>query len=122
MDITLPADLEISVLTITPKKPFYDWAMNLSDIDEDEKELDLEDFKNDTSAHIVPPIESVDDFQFVLQENYVMIFRNELFGWSQDPKTWPEELTMDLFNNWFDVSLHSMVYDLTPDDETEEAN
>lgn len=121
MDITLPADLDISILTITPNQPFYDWAMQLSELDEEEKELELEDFKNDTSAFVVQPIESLDDFQFVLEENYLMIFRNELYGWSQDPEKWPKDITMEMFNDWFSVSLHSMTYDLTPDDaETQE--
>lgn len=120
MDITLPADLDISILTITPKQAFFDWAMNLDELDEEERELELEDMKNDTSAYVVSPIESLDDFQIVLEENYLNIFRNELFGWSQEPKTWPDEMSLDLFNEWFAVSLHSMTYDLTPDESDSE--
>ena len=107
--------LHISVLTIAPKQAFFDWAKSLENLDESEQELELDDLKNDTSAYVVPPIESVEDLQYILEENFLSMFRNELYGWNQDPDTWPEELSLDLFNEWFNVSLHSIAYDLAPD-------
>lgn len=113
----LPPDLDVSILTIFPKQPFFDWATQLDDLDESEQELELEDLSNDTSAYVVPPIESIEDIAMILQEAYAAMFENELNGWSQDRNLWPQDRTLEMFNEWFGVSIHSMAYDLTEAEE-----
>ena len=113
MSINLPDDLDVSILTVIPKEPFFEWAKKLEDIDESDQELELDDLRNDTSAYVVPPIESIEDIAGALELCHKTIFENELYGWTQDTSLWPEDRGVDVFNEWFGVSIHSMAFDLT---------
>jgi len=122
LEINLPPDLDVSMLTICPKEPFFEWAKSLEEVDESELELELNDLKNDTSAYVVPPIESVADLQEIINSTYETMFNNELYGWSQDATKWPENRSVELFNDWFDLSVHSVAYDLIEDEEETQAS
>ncbi len=56
-----------------------------------------------------------------VKQNYRELFESELEGWYTDPRLWPQELTWNLFQEWFDVECHSVVLDTvggdTRDDE-----
>jgi hypothetical protein len=43
--------------------------------------------------------------------NYRQLFEAELEGWYTDPTLWPQDLTLQLFREWFDVECHSVLID-----------
>ena len=40
-----------------------------------------------------------------------VLFEMELDGWERDRSAWPEEITGEMFDAWFAVEVHSMVWD-----------
>jgi hypothetical protein len=41
-----------------------------------------------------------------------LLFEMELKDWNRDPSGWPEERTAEMFDDWFDIKVHSMLWDL----------
>ena len=106
-------DTEYCIAIIKPKQPYLDWLMSLPDPPED---VTLEDARKDCTSVLIPEFpDNESALKFVLA-NYESIFRNELECWDGDESLWPSERTKELFLEWFDVEIHSMVYDLTDDD------
>ena len=46
-----------------------------------------------------------------IELNYQQLFEAELEGWYTDPTLWPQDLTLQLFREWFDVEYHSVLID-----------
>ena len=98
-----------SALIVTHRQPYLTWANSL---DDDGPKLDI------TSPHYEPPIylvnEIVDesDIQTVLKRHHTTIFENELAAWHLDPAAWPERRNFRTFQEWFDVTVSTMVLDL----------
>ncbi len=40
------------------------------------------------------------------------IFREQLNAWMRDPEPWPPELTQEMFREWFDCKVSTMVWDM----------
>ncbi len=57
-----------------------------------------------------------------LRKNYGSLFEAELEGWYTDPDLWPQDRTFNLFQEWFQPELHTVLFDLVGsdmyDDET----
>jgi hypothetical protein len=47
-----------------------------------------------------------------LQPLKPLLFEMELEDWSRNPSDWPEERTGEVFDVWFDIEVHSMVWNL----------
>lgn len=47
-----------------------------------------------------------------VRANFDEIFINELNNWNIDENSWPAKRSYDLFREWFEVEIHSMVLDL----------
>jgi hypothetical protein len=43
--------------------------------------------------------------------NFEMLFEMELNGWYTAESLWPEERTLSLFSEWFEVEYHSVIVD-----------
>ena len=89
-------------------KPFYDW---LKQADEKARSSETHTFEGDHSTYLLPGFDTPKDFREYLQKNYLEFFKNELAEW-HEPEFWPEEITWELFCNFFEVEYHSQVYDV----------
>lgn len=96
------------VAIVRPKKPYVDWANSL-----DGSDFTLEELQEDSSAYLLPEIESDRDVDRILKTYFKRICEHKLEGWCLDEKTWPKINELKIFKQWFEVSLHSMVIDLT---------
>lgn len=92
-------------LSVKPKAPFFDWANNF----EEDVVLSME-FNSEASLYLIT--EDFIEEEPIIKQHFKKIFRNELLAISEDELDWPEEITLELFLEWFDVSLGSMVFDL----------
>jgi hypothetical protein len=48
---------------------------------------------------------------------YIQAFKREIFeieldSWSRDTTIWPKKRTPTMFDEWFDLEFHSMIFDL----------
>ena len=98
-----------SYITIHPKQAFWDWANKYNT----EVSFDADDATEGT-VYLVE--EDFFDFEPVLEKNFKKIFKNELSSITDEEEYWPEERTMEVFENWFTVDFGSIVVDLEKSD------
>jgi hypothetical protein len=105
-------------LVVKPKQPMLDWINGVFPDDP----VKLEDFQGHDNQDIflLPEFEDFEEAQKWLQENVTDFLRAELASWSTEEEKWPTELTWDLFQEFFQYSLESMVVDTVTEEYDEE--
>jgi hypothetical protein len=94
------------VLIVRPKQPFLDWAAGL-----DESGL-LPNVEGEQTVYLIPDSDTPDDTESVIEQVYLEVFENELWGWHTDEAAWPANRDLVTFREWFALELHSVVEDL----------
>ena len=92
-------------ITITPKKPFFDWSNTI----DSELQFSIED---DIEPTVYLITEDFFDIEPLIEQHFKKIFKNELTAITEDEELWPTERNIDVFLEWFDINLGSMVFDL----------
>lgn len=95
-------------IVLRPRQPFIDW---INGTDPDGRPLTLAEVDEDCSLYLVSE-DPDDDVERALADVWREIFEQELFGWYTDESRWPKELTYTMFQEWFEVEVHSMVREL----------
>jgi len=103
------------VIIVRAKQPFLDWLLSLPDM----LDVSLDEINRDPKAYLLPFIDELSGQPALLEEFYEQIFEEQLAGWWTVEKDWPENRTIDLFLNWFDVLFCSWVQDLVDDEPLE---
>lgn len=98
-----------SVFLLMPLEPFWHWLQSLPDMDL--ADTTLSDLQQDANAYLVNPCEDVDDVWAEIEARFEQIFAAELADWCEDEAQWPD-LHPDIFNEWFDIQLGTVVTDL----------
>ena len=101
--------LNRSVLIVWPKQPFLDWAAKL-----DDSGL-VPDADDEGTAYLIPNFESDKEAWEILEEIYPEVFENELWDWHTDESAWPQNRDFEMFRQWFEIELQSVVKDLCDD-------
>jgi hypothetical protein len=101
-----------SVAIIRPKQPFVDWANSIVD----EEQYSVSDFGTDCSVILLPVTDSDEDAAVFMKEIFRDVFEMELSSWVVDDGMWPENITYEMFLQWFEVEYHSMAFDSLRDD------
>lgn len=99
-----------SVILVVPQEPFWFWLKSLPDVLLGE--LNLEDLQVDPNAYLVNPCEDIDDAWDEVQARLDEVFGAELADWSEDQSLWPD-LHPDIFFEWFEIKLSTIVTDLS---------
>ncbi len=110
--------VERSIVVLKPKKPFLDWINNNLAISTDTL-LDLPDIRIDCNSYMIPEVNEIEDGVAYVDEVYEALFQMELASWSEDETTWPPELSLKMFWEWFDVEISPTLIDLTDEDTGE---
>jgi hypothetical protein len=98
--------LNRGAIIVRPNAPYLDWAAAL-----DDSEL-LPDRDGEQTIYLVPEYGDDDEAMEVLAACYDLIFEGELFAWHTVEEDWPQDRSLEMFLEWFDVEFHSMVDDL----------
>lgn len=108
-----------SIAIIRQKQPFVDWANQLPDA---ELKSSLDDFKTDCLAILIPDYDTDEEAEGYINEIYEDIFIEELYGWCTEEAWFPQDRTNEMFWQWFEVELHSIVMDscMEPIEEEEQ--
>ncbi|MDH5649990.1 MAG: hypothetical protein OEY67_10085 [Gammaproteobacteria bacterium] len=102
-------EVEGNVVVIKPKKPYLDWIISQPDPPE---ELRLEELQNDCTAFLIPEFADYDSARKYVLSHYAKIFELELEAWYADENLWPSGRSQRMFEEWFNVEVHSVVYGL----------
>ncbi len=113
--------VERSIVVLKPKQPFLDWINNNLALNENAI-LELSDIRIDCNSYMIPEVEEMEDGVAYVDEIYESLFELELASWSEDQTTWPQELTLKMFWEWFDVEISQTVIDLAGDEEDGDDN
>jgi len=97
------------VVVIKPKQPFLDWLQRDPTMP---SLVTLEYLRAECLTFLVPDLDHDEAVLNYLNPLKPLLFEMELAGWNRDPTTWPEERTAEVFDVWFEIEVHSMVYDL----------
>lgn len=96
------------IAIVKPKDPYVTWINSLSNIYEP---ATIESLKNDCTALLVPHFEGKEDLLKFIKNIYQQIVEMELESWSTDKNVWPANLNYSLFQDWFEIEVHSEVFD-----------
>ena len=107
-----------SVLVLVPQAPFWNWLSQLPEIELDG--LELEDLQADANAYLIDPIDDEEEVWELISAKIDTVFSAELADWCEDSSLWPD-LHPDIFFEWFDVRLSSILTDLSHADLGREA-
>lgn len=111
--------VERSIVVIKPKQPFLDWINNHLAIS-DETLLDLASIRIDCNSYLIPEVNEIEDGISYIDEVFEALFQLELASWSEDQDLWPQELSLKMFWEWFDIEISPTLIDLTEEDTTDE--
>lgn len=99
-----------SVFIVIPRAPFWHWLNDLPD-----SHLDgilLQDLQEDANSYLVSACQNAEEVWDEIENRLEEIFAAELADWCEDDSLWPD-LHPDIFRQWFDIELSSIVTDLS---------
>jgi hypothetical protein len=103
-----PVAINRSLVVVKPKEPFLEWLRSLPD----PHEATAEDLLHDNTVFLVPEILDPKSEARTLKRCFKAIFEEQLNGWWTDEAVWPRRRDLRTFKEWFDVEVHTLVYDL----------
>jgi len=95
------------------KQPFLDWLRNLPD--PMSPDTTLERVNEDSHVYLFSEYALEAELEELLKEYAEHMFERELNAWWTDKSAWPQDRTLAQLKEWFDVSSHSMIEDLSWD-------
>ncbi len=99
-----------SAMLLKPKKVFIEWLKSIDSIDENDQML------KEGDIYLLPDFEEIKQMEKWLKEYYDDIFTDQLNNWLTDEELWPQMRSFKMFQDWFEYSLHTMVWDTEEDD------
>lgn len=97
--------LNRSVIVVYPKAPYERWT------GEDLKAGGL-DPEKDGTAYLIPMMQDLDEFDDFLEQTWSWLFAQQLSMWTEDDATWPQDRSLQMFRQWFEVRVADMVVDI----------
>lgn len=93
-------------MVLTPKRPLYDWVKSI-----DPKENNDIGPSGEPDVYLLPDFETTEEMERWLKRHYDWFFCEQLNNWYLDEDLWVKNRTFKMFKEWFDYSLHTMVWD-----------
>ena len=103
-----------SAITLKPKRPFLEWSKH--DDAEGLAESVFEALHEEPNVYLLPEYEDASSQQELLKEFWPGLFEAMLEGWVTDEACWPRNRTFEMFQEWFEIQMTSVVEDLDPDE------
>ena len=111
--------VERSVVVLKPKQVFLDWINSKIMVSEDNL-LDLASIRVDCNSYLIPEVAEIEDGINYVDGVFEDLFQLELASWTEDKSLWPEELSLIMFWEWFDVEISPTLIDLEEGSDDEE--
>ncbi len=109
--------LNRSAIIIKPRRPYLEWCRQ--DDAEGLAERVFKTLHEDPTVFLLPEYEDPETQREVLEEFWPDLFEALLEGWSTDERSWPTNRTFEMFHEWFEVRMSSIVRDLYPGEPLE---
>ena len=104
-------------LVVTPAEPLVAWVRSLGpdapEVAERGLEFTIQEAQAyNRTAYLVPVGEDAHDVEAWVEENFDLIFEQELHAFTPNRRRWPRKRTVDVFLEWFDLELLDSPIDL----------
>lgn len=99
-----------TALVLRLKQPFIDWLHSI----EPGGVLGIAPMEGD--VYLLPDFEETGQMKKWLKKYFDEIFSDQLNNWYIDENLWPKNRTFKTFQEWFEYSLHTMVWDTEEQD------
>ncbi|HUU30090.1 MAG TPA: hypothetical protein VM123_19975 [archaeon] len=96
-----------AAVVLQPTKLFLEWARHNP---EGDPGLTLKELREDTSVYLIPDVDEAPETY--IERHYMEMFELELESWCTDESLWPEDLSFKAFKSFFNIRIHSIVFDL----------
>jgi len=106
--------LNRSAVIVKPRQPYLEWT-GRDDV-EGLAESVFEALHTEPTVYLLPEYEDPSSEQKVLEECWPGLFEAMLEGWVTDEACWPKNRTFEMFHEWFEVQMSSIVQDLHLDE------
>lgn len=100
------ANVKRTALVLKPRQAFWNWVKS---IDPEFDRVPLDD--NEPDVYLLPDYETKEQMERWLKKNFDELFTEQMNNWYVDDSLWAQNRTFKLFNEYFDYSLHTMVWD-----------
>jgi len=100
-----------TALVLKHKQPFINWLKKLDDDDSEDSNATYDELLNDTDVYLLPDFDERKQMENWLKKNFDDIFADQMNHWYMDETVWVQNRTFKMFKEWFDYSLHTMVWD-----------
>lgn len=100
--------LNRSGLSIRPRQPFVDWLQSFNS-----EAPSLRELRSEAMLYLIDEVEAEEDFVTAIDQHWRSIFENELCAWDEFAEHWPQPLTPEMFELWFEFDLQLMSFDLS---------
>jgi hypothetical protein len=107
-----------NALVLRPKQAMIDWINSV--FPEDPIELNIEEQHDGLDIFLISDFDSVEEALLWLKENCDQFLANELETYCADSTRWPEDLSWELFEKFFDYSIQLEVIDTVDEEEDED--
>lgn len=101
--------LNRSGLSIRPRQPFVDWLQSF----ETDAPPTLDLLRSEATLYLIDEVAEEQDFIDAIDLHWKAMFQNELEAWDELGQFWPDPLTPEMFEAWFDLDVQLMVFDLS---------
>jgi hypothetical protein len=102
--------LNRSAVIVKPRQSYLEWASR--DDDEGLAASVFEALQAEPTVYLLPEYEDPFSQHEVLEEFWPVLFETMLEGWVTDKASWPKNRTLEMFREWFEVQMSSIVEDL----------
>lgn len=101
-----------AAIIIRLKAPAVQW-INDADPRDDSHEITLESANRERTVYLIKEEDADDDktLKKWIKMNYETLFESELEGWYTVERMWPQNRTLKLFHEWFDIECNSVIED-----------
>jgi hypothetical protein len=101
-----------AALLLRYKEPAVRWINN-ADPSPTNAPLSLARINEERTVYLIRDAtgDSPQTLQRWLKANYETLFEIELESWHTEPSLWPANRTFQLFQEWFDTELHTVLLD-----------
>ncbi len=100
-----------TALVILVKMPMLEWINSCAY--EESHKLTLSQVNDEAHTYLVDGIDDSTDLKKIMKKHFKTIFENEMEAWITDESMWIENISIDLFFEFFEVYASSIVHDLS---------
>lgn len=75
---------------------------------------------DNTDIYLIPEMDSIEEAEVWLKENYLEILENILEDWCEDTDEWPEKLNWEAFEKLVEYTLQANIVDVVSAEEDDD--